>query len=92
MSQKVKLAMFTLLLLSLFNVCYATDTVSGSKLDEIINVQKYFRSIHIMAMLLVGFGFAVIQKIDSCGVLYLHGLPGIFGGLVAMFFVFIPQH
>ena len=41
---------------------------------------------------LLGFvGFAVtqnkfqdaIKKIDSCGVLYLHGLPGLFGGLVA---------
>jgi ammonia channel protein AmtB len=37
-------------------------------------------------------GFAVIQgrlqgklrKVDTCGVLYLHGLPGLFGGLAAM--------
>ncbi len=38
------------------------------------------------------FGFAVIQgrlqaaikKVDTCGVLYLHGLPGLLGGLAAM--------
>jgi ammonium transporter Rh len=41
------------------------------------------------------FGFAVMQgkltdltkKVDTCGVLYLHGLPGIFGGLAALFVV-----
>ena len=40
-------------------------------------------------------GFAVIQdrfqnmikKVDTCGVLHLHGLPGLFGGLVAMVMV-----
>jgi ammonium transporter Rh len=39
------------------------------------------------------FGFAVIQEklqaavkgIDTCGVLYLHGLPGLLGGVAAMF-------
>jgi len=38
------------------------------------------------------FGFAIIQeklqnkikKVDTCGVLHLHGLPGLFGGLVAL--------
>jgi ammonium transporter Rh len=41
------------------------------------------------------FGFAVIQsrfqalikKVDTCGVLYLHGLPGLLGGLAALFVV-----
>ncbi len=41
------------------------------------------------------FGYAVIQerlqrvikKIDTCGVLYLHGLPGLFGGIAAIFVV-----
>ena len=40
-------------------------------------------------------GFALIQpwltdvtkKVDTCGVLYLHGLPGIFGGVAALFIV-----
>ena len=27
---------------------------------------------------------AAIRKVDTCGVLYLHGLPGLFGGLAAM--------
>lgn len=44
-------------------------------------------------------GFALIQprlqawlkKIDTCGVLYLHGLPGILGGLVAAGFVQQPN-
>ena len=41
------------------------------------------------------FGFAVIQDklqklvngIDSCGVMYLHGLPGLLGGIAAVFVV-----
>jgi len=40
-------------------------------------------------------GFALIQswltdvtkKVDTCGVLYLHGLPGLFGGIAALFVV-----
>ena len=49
----------------------------------------------IIAGLISTFGFAVIQsklqkltnKVDSCGVLNLHGLPGLFGGLVALLVV-----
>jgi ammonium transporter Rh len=49
--------------------------------------------IGILAGALSTFGFAVIQgrlqglikKIDTCGVMYLHGLPGILGGLAALF-------
>jgi ammonium transporter Rh len=44
------------------------------------------------------FGFAVLQfrlqavlhKTDTCGVLYLHGLPGVMGGLVALLFIATP--
>jgi len=51
--------------------------------------------IGILAGVVSTFGFAVIQgkltdltkKVDTCGVLYLHGLPGIFGGLAALFVV-----
>ncbi len=30
---------------------------------------------------------AVIKKVDTCGVLYLHGFPGLLGGLAALFVV-----
>ncbi len=29
-------------------------------LSDVVNVQKYFRAIHIMAMLLAGFGFLMV--------------------------------
>jgi ammonium transporter Rh len=32
----------------------------NDELLSILEVQKYFRSIHIMAMLLVGFGFLMV--------------------------------
>lgn len=52
-------------------------------------------TIGILAGIVSTFGFAVIQgkltdlvkKVDTCGVLYLHGLPGLFGGLAALFVV-----
>lgn len=37
------------------NVCLAADS-----LDSVVDVQKYNRAIHIMAMLLVGFGFLMV--------------------------------
>jgi ammonium transporter Rh len=51
--------------------------------------------IGILAGALSTFGFAVIQgklqslikKIDTCGVMYLHGLPGLLGGIAALFVV-----
>ena len=30
---------------------------------------------------------AGIKKVDTCGVMYLHGLPGLMGGIAAMFVV-----
>lgn len=52
-------------------------------------------TIGILAGAISTFGFAVIQgkltdltkTVDTCGVLYLHGLPGLFGGLAAFFVV-----
>lgn len=49
--------------------------------------------IGVLAGVLSVYGFAVIQpklesilrKKDTCGVLYLHGLPGLFGGIIALF-------
>jgi ammonium transporter Rh len=51
--------------------------------------------IGLLAGLLSTFGFAVLQaklqkaikKVDTCGVLYLHGLPGLLGGIAALFAV-----
>lgn len=37
--------------------------------------------------LIQGWNQAAIKKVDTCGVLHLHGLPGLFGGLVAMIVV-----
>lgn len=52
-------------------------------------------TIGILAGVISTLGFAIIQekltdliaKVDTCGVLYLHGLPGLFGGLAALFVV-----
>ncbi|MSM40102.1 MAG: ammonium transporter [Geobacter sp.] len=52
-------------------------------------------TIGVLAGIVSTFGFAVIQgrltdaieKVDTCGVLYLHGLPGLFGGLAALLVV-----
>ncbi len=52
-------------------------------------------AIGILAGVVSTFGFAVIQArltdaaktVDTCGVMYLHGLPGIFGGIAALFVV-----
>jgi len=52
-------------------------------------------AIGILAGVISTFGFAVIQekltnfitKVDTCGVIYLHGLPGLFGGLAALIVV-----
>jgi ammonium transporter Rh len=46
--------------LSLTAWAHASETASGASLADVINVQKYFRAIHVMAMLLVGFGFLMV--------------------------------
>ena len=51
--------------------------------------------IGVLAGALSVFGFAVIlpwlqgkiKKVDTCGVMYLHGLPGLMGGIAAIFIV-----
>jgi ammonium transporter Rh len=47
------LALVTVLLLTLASACFAAD-------NPLVDVQKYDRSIHIMVMLLVGFGFLMV--------------------------------
>jgi len=47
-------------LMAMTGVSFAAEVNSGEELSSVIEVQKYFRSIHIMAMLLMGFGFLMV--------------------------------
>ncbi len=75
------------------NATLAGGVAIGSTCD--IAVPGTAFAIGILAGVVSTFGFAVIQsrltemtkKVDTCGVLYLHGLPGILGGVAAMFVV-----
>lgn len=49
----------TVLLSVVYDACFAAET-SGTTLTTLSDVQKYERAIHIMAMLLVGFGFLMV--------------------------------
>lgn len=49
-----------LVLLTMAGVAFGEGTVVSDELADIVNVQKYARSVHIMAMLLVGFGFLMV--------------------------------
>ena len=60
MNRISKIVIFMLLLLFASGVVYASESGPTSKLEEVIQVQKYFRAIHIMAMLMVGFGFLMV--------------------------------
>ncbi len=72
------------------NAALAGGVAIGSTCD--IVPPAYAFIIGILAGSISTFGFAIIQswnqtmvkKIDTCGVLHLHGLPGLFGGIVAM--------
>ncbi len=72
------------------NAALAGGVAIGSTCDKVSPTIAF--AIGILAGALSTFGFAVIQdrfqnaikKVDTCGVLHLHGLPGLFGGLVAM--------
>jgi len=73
------------------NATLAGGVAIGSTCDLATPAAAF--TIGIMAGAVSTFGFAMIQakltdltkKVDTCGVLYLHGLPGIFGGLAALF-------
>jgi ammonium transporter Rh len=68
-------------------LCARTDFFAGSFV------------IGLLAGVLSTVGFAIIQprlqgwlkKVDTCGVMYLHGLPGLLGGLAAVLFVEGPD-
>jgi ammonium transporter Rh len=75
------------------NATLAGGVAIGSTCDIAVPGTSFV--IGILAGLVSTFGFAIIQsrltdvtkKVDSCGVLYLHGLPGILGGVAALFVV-----
>ena len=75
------------------NAALAGGVAIGSTCDKIGPAGAFL--IGILAGALSTFGFAVLQgrfqdavkKVDTCGVLYLHGLPGLLGGLAALFAV-----
>ena len=80
------------------NAALAGGVAIGSTCDKVSPLYAFI--IGILAGALSTFGFAFIQdkfqaaikKIDTCGVLHLHGLPGLFGGLAAMIAVAQINH
>ena len=75
------------------NATLAGGVAIGSTCDLAVPAAAF--AIGVLAGIVSTFGFAVIQsrltdmtkKVDTCGVLYLHGLPGLFGGIAALFVV-----
>jgi ammonium transporter Rh len=73
------------------NAALAGGVAIGSTCD--LAVPGVAFGIGILAGMVSTFGFAVIQsrltdaiqKVDTCGVLYLHGMPGLLGGVAALF-------
>ncbi len=59
-TRKLSFIALFLSLLAISGVSFGVELNSSSELADVVNVQKYFRSIHIMAMLLVGFGFLMV--------------------------------
>ena len=72
------------------NAALAGGVAIGSTCNKVPPAIAF--GIGLFAGALSTFGFAAIQswfqnigkKVDTCGVLHLHGLPGLFGGLVAL--------
>ena len=71
------------------NAALAGGVAIGSTCDKVPVGTAFI--IGALAGAISTFGFAALQerfqqavrKVDTCGVLYLHGLPGLFGGLAA---------
>jgi ammonium transporter Rh len=72
------------------NAALAGGVAIGSSCNFAVPATAF--AIGILAGVVSTFGFAVIQerltsltkKVDTCGVFYLHGLPGLLGGLAAL--------
>jgi ammonium transporter Rh len=75
------------------NATLAGGVAIGSTCDQATPLAAFV--IGILAGVISTFGFAILQskltdkikKVDTCGVFYLHGLPGLFGGIAALFVV-----
>lgn len=75
------------------NATLAGGVAIGSTCDQAIPGVAFL--IGIIAGIISTVGFALIQSkltdklktVDTCGVLYLHGFPGLFGGVAALFVV-----
>ena len=60
MNSRIKaVSLLTTLLLTFCGAAYAVE-IPGANLTALVDVQKYERAIHIMAMLIVGFGFLMV--------------------------------
>ena len=72
------------------NAALAGGVAIGSTCDRAIPGTAF--AIGILAGFVSTFGFAILQarltslmkQVDTCGVFYLHGLPGMFGGFAAL--------
>lgn len=75
------------------NATLAGGVAIGSVCDHATSQTALMIGIVAGILSVVGFAViqpkleAILQKKDTCGVMYLHGLPGLFGGLVALFVV-----
>ena len=75
------------------NATLAGGVAIGSTCDQAMPRVAFI--IGILAGVISTCGFAIVQakftdmikKVDTCGVFYLHGLPGLFGGIAALFVV-----
>ncbi len=72
------------------NAALAGGVAIGSTCDKVSPTIALMIGLFAGALSTVGFAViqsrfqAAIKKIDTCGVLHLHGLPGLFGGLAAL--------
>jgi hypothetical protein len=62
------LAITVLAVAAMASSSFGSESNTNEGLSSIIEALKYFRSIHIMAMLLVGFGFLMVFVKKFCSV------------------------
>ena len=55
-----KILLIAFVLMAFAGIAFGMETHTSANLSEVVEVQQYYRAIHIMAMLLVGFGFLMV--------------------------------